>query len=213
MPEIVTYFHDPLDDSTPVHPGFEYTLDAECVKFDPDVLVVSDLRPHDRDQYTIKCEVNPSVNLEDHFGKDLDQLEGIVKVTITPRTNPQGKLTAEVKYQIRPQFELIVYPCDEGERQYKGVTFKEYEFLADGDDQLVPEYGLCADRYPRVTADERIARSLDPSQWSLSTVALGGALAGSFKTSPARGARRRNAASCPIRQRHSFTKRYTPKKS
>ena len=27
VPEIVTYFHDPLDDSTPVHPGFEYTFD------------------------------------------------------------------------------------------------------------------------------------------------------------------------------------------
>ena len=181
VPEIVTYFHDPLDDTKPVHPGFEYTLDAECVKFDPDVLVVSDLRPHDRDQYTIKCEVNPSVNLEDHFGEDLDQLEGIVKVTITPKTNPQGKLTAEVKYQLRPQFELIVYPCDEGERTYKGVTFKEYEFLADGDDRLKLGISCVRTDIPG-DRNERIQRSLDPSLWDLPKMGLGGTLAELFKT-------------------------------
>jgi len=181
VPEIVAYFHDPLDDSKPVHPGFEYVLDADCVKFDPDVLVVKDLRPHDRDQYTIQCEVNPSVNLEDAFGKDLDQLEGIVKVTITPKTNPQGKLTAEVKYQFRPQFELIVYPAAEGERTYKGVTFKEYEFLADSDDRL--KLGIACVRTD-IPGDrnERIQRSLDPSLWNLPKMGLGGTLAELFKT-------------------------------
>ena len=181
VPEIVTYFHDPQDDSTPVHPGFEYTLDAECIKFDPDVLVVSDLQPHDRDQYTIQCEINPSVNLEDHFDKDLGALDGIIKVTITPRTGLEKPLTAEVKYQLRPQVVLIVYPCEESERQYKGVAFKEYEFLADGDDQLCLNVACCRTDI-QGDRDERIARSLDPSWWSLTTVTLGGALAGSFKT-------------------------------
>ena len=180
VPEIVTYFHDPQDDSTPVHPGFEYILDAECIKFDPDVLVVSDLQPHDRDQYTIQCEINPSVNLEDHFGKDLGALDGIIKVTITPRTGLEKPLDAEVKYQLRPQVELIVYPCEEGERQYKGVAFKEYEFLADGDDQLCLNVA-CVRTDIRGEPDERIARALESSYWSLTTSTLDGELAESFK--------------------------------
>ena len=181
IPEMVTYFHDPQDDSTPVHPGFEYILDAECIKFDPDVLVVGEMNQHEKDQFTIQCKINPSVNLEDHFGRDLGDLDGIIKVTITPRTGMEKPLFAEVKYQLRPEVELIVHPCEEGERQYKGVTFKEYEFLSDGDDQLCLNIA-CVRTDIRGEPDERIARSLDPSYWSLTTTQLGGALAGSFKT-------------------------------
>ena len=58
VPEIVAYFHDILDDSKPVQPNFEYTLDQDSVKFEPDVMTVRELYAHDQDQYTIVCEMN-----------------------------------------------------------------------------------------------------------------------------------------------------------
>jgi hypothetical protein len=111
-------------------------LDAECVKFDPDVLVVSNIIQHDRDEYTITCEIKSNIFLEDFFGENLELHEGIIKAIITPKCGESRTPAAEVKYQLRPQFELFANQGGKKERAYKGLTLLNLEVVVDGDDRL-----------------------------------------------------------------------------
>ena len=173
VPEIVAYFHDPNDDSKPVTPGFGYSLDNDSVQFAPDVLQVEEIYAHAKDQYTLKCEVNPSVNLEDSFGEDLEEHGGIIKVTITPHTAQENFKPAVVYLQLRPQFELFATQGEEAAREYKKLQLEPMEVVLDGDDVLPLYIGVCR-------SDKLIDRStdcpeneLDPALWTFKSFLKG----------------------------------------
>lgn len=182
VPDIVAFFHDPMDDNLPVTPGFGYSLDNNSVQFDPDVLLVEEIYAHAKDQYTLKCEVNPSVNLEDHFGENLEEHGGIIKVTITPHTALDNAKPAIVFMQLRPQFELFATQGDEAAREYKQLQLKPLEVVLDGDDILPLYVGVCrSDKL--LDLSECPENELDPALWTFKSF-LKGSLADEFNAEP-----------------------------
>ncbi len=165
--EIIVYFHEPENDRAPAHPTFEYGLDNDAIEFDPPLLVVREIYSHAPDQYTIQTELAPGADVEEYFGSDLRERNGIIQVRITVKTKDGKNYSNGVSYWLRPQLELFAHGSDASGRTYKGLDFKPEEFLADGSDELKVFIGVCRSDKP----EERIAGEvdlIDPGWWTFS---------------------------------------------
>lgn len=163
--EIIAYFHRKDNDSTPVQPAAPVEITPDSLRFNPPVLAVREVFPHAADQYTIRVDLDPGVNLEDHFGRDLSDRNGVIQVNLLARAKTGKEYSTAVSYRLRPQLELFAHPADPKGRACRGVDLEANEFIADGEDRLEIRVGCCRTDQtgPRVV-DE--IETVDESWWS-----------------------------------------------
>lgn len=200
FPDIIAYFHDPGNDAAAVEPTFDYGKRIDQVIFDPPVLMVNEISPNGMDQYTIGVQLKPGANLEDSFGVDLSERNGIIQVRVSVKIASGKPLDALVTYQLRPQFSLFAYQEVDEPRLVKGIPLKSVEFLADGEDLITVKFGCCRSD---ITGDvqAKIARKLPDVHFTVDQFELMGDRSDYFEAYKEDVWYEQNAPICHIRSK------------